>query len=1022
MIGILHLSDMHLKEGRENNPILKRVGKIVDSVANEITECSDLIIIFSGDIAYSGKAEEYEIANEFFNSLVESLKAKTKAWIRLFFVAGNHDCYFEPNSVREAILNQANSSTFKFDQNIIDVLCNTQKEYLNFVNSKMSYWRRKTRSNFRSKMYDQFEVSIKGRIIKLHCFNSASFSKLTENAGSLNFPIELYNENLTTGSEDISISILHHPLNWLNTDSHRSLRNKLIEISDLVFTGHEHVPDEFLIERKDESSKFIESGALQDNGNDNTSEFGLIMIRDSSKSFIGNHISYSLKNGIYQREDKPQIKLSEIKTKRNKIATQDSFQTWLEEIGAPIAHPRKEDLYLDDFYVYPDIQVITDPNKDTSELINNEHSSEELLQKKYCIVVGSECSGKTSFLKKVFDYKLKKGLIPIYLEGEIIKKFENISFNSTILRKAFHNQYETISSKYFDQIDHKKIVILIDNFGNCPLDGKKRVTLIENLKNQFNGLYITSRELIHFDPINSSNAFDEFYTSRILELNHDLRKKVIYKWNALGQTINPNISEEISAKNLQSIRFVNSVLQKHFTEPFPIYILTLLQVHDANSNALDHGSIGFYYEYLIKHSLQESIDNKNQVSLYEAFLIDFCYFLFEERINNINEDDFQIFLTNFKSKKRVTLNYSTLLTDLINSNIIRIVKGQVSLHQPYIYYYFVSRALDDRLNDEKTQKRVERMINRLYIQEFEGIILFLSHLSSNTYVLETLKTKCKSYFTNFQEATIDQDILSIDSTITNEYLPLLEATDEPSGPQSTNNEQIPPNGDANINELEYDPDKDVDIITSLNKFVRSLKTFELMGNVVKINYAWDYEKKIPLVKETYGLGLRLMTAYFKMIENGADEIVAHIRQISTEKEIENLSELKEITTQFTRQLAFGACYNLIRRIAYSLGHKQLRPLFQEISKEHFTNAYKLIEFSIDLLQLGIYNESEVKKYLSSSRGFNRPMARLLLRNFIYEYTQLFKIDVRTRQKINDAAQIQMKDQRIIQSTSKKLRK
>ncbi len=1019
MLGILHLSDMHLKESKNANPILNRIDSIVAAVKNESVECNDIIIIFSGDIAFSGKSEEYDLAYIFFEELIRKLRVETKAWFRVIFVAGNHDCYFEPNSIREIILKQSGQDSFVFDQKVIDVLCETQKEYFSFTNEKMSFWRRKTKSKFKSKLYEQIDMSIGGRLIKFHCFNSASFSQLKESPGKLNFPIELFEEQLKTGVEELSISIIHHPLNWLNTEAHRALRNKLIEISDIVLTGHEHIPDEILIERKGDSTKFIESGALQDNYHDEVSQFGLIIIDMNSKPAKAHRFLYSFNSEKYIKETKSKIDFKAIKTKRNLLEVQESFKVWLEEMGAPIAHPRKEDLYLEDLYIYPDVQVLVNPNEDTTDIINKEISIEELFQHDYCIIIGQECSGKTSFLKKSFEYNLNKGNIPLLLEGADIKKYDNNGVNSSLLKKAFRKQYYHPSQDFYDQIDRKKIIILIDNFGNCPLDIEKRILLINNLKKWFGAVYITARELIHFDPINTGSSFDDFNICRIVELNHILRKKIIQKWNALGHSLNPNIADELSAKNLHSVRFINSVLQKHFTEPFPIYILTLLQVQDANSSTLDHGSIGFYYEYLIKHSLQESAGNKNLVPLYETFLKELCYFLFEERLNNINEKDFQIFLDSFTSKKRVTLSYSNLTEDLLKSQIIRIVKNQVTLHQPYIYYYYASRAIDDRLKENKTQKRVERMIERLYVQEFEGIILFLSHLSNNPFVLETLKNKCSSYFSDYEPASIDKDIVKIDKVITNEYLPLLEASDEPLSNEQRKSSRL--DNKSYLNDLENDPDKDVDFINSLNQFVRAVKTFELMGNVVKINYSWDYDKKLPLVKETYGLTLRLMSAYFKMIENGAEEVVAHIKQISTEKEINGITELKMMTKNFTMHLTFAASYNLIRRISYALGHQQLRPLFQEISKDDFTNANKLIEFSIDLLQLGIYNESEILKYLSESRGFNRPMARLILRNFVYEYTQLFKIDVRTRNHINAAAKIQMKDQRRIQNTSKRLK-
>ena len=1020
MLAIVHLSDMHLKESKKENPILERVDSLVDIIKNDIVDCTHSIIVFSGDIAFSGKNEEYKLAELFFKSLFFKLRKVTNGWISTICVPGNHDCEFTPNNVRDALLEQANNGRLKYDENVIEVLCETQKEYFEFIDNRSQY-SSKVKNIFQNKLYNKYEILADDFKIIFHCFNSASFSKLKEMPGNLHFPLNIF-ENLFSDDEaDISISTLHHPLNWMNSDSHRELRNKLIEISDLVFTGHEHVSDDLIIERKDLSAKFIESGALQDNNNHKISQFGLLLINTESDKFKTSYKKYSFEENSYNLMESTPFKIGDIKTKKGLLNVANDFKNWLEELGAPIAHPRKENPYLDDFYVAPDVQVVVDPDDESTGVINEEHIIDNLFTEQYCAIIGTESSGKTTFLKKVFEYKFAKGFIPILIEGEKINKFDYRNLYENILKKAFGRQYEAPSKNYYSQISRDKIVILIDNFGACPLTEKNRVILVENLKKYFSEIFFTARELIHFDPINTQNAFENFKIRKILELSHENRKKIILKWNSLGQLDFNSDSETINYRNVASLRFISNVINKHFTEPYPIYILTLLQVQDANSKTLDHGSIGFYYEYLIKHSLQESINNKTQATLYETFLREFCYFLFDERINNINEEDFQTFLQDFLGRKRVSLGYSDLRDDLLRAKIIRIVNGQVSIHQQYIYYYFVSTAIDKKLDDPKVMKRVSNMIDRIYVQEFEGIILFLSHLSSNSYVLTTLRNKCKTYFTNFKEATIDQDILAIDKIIEDEYIPLLESHEEPTGMSSPTSPNKKIEKESDKTDLENDPDSVISVVTSLNKFVRAIKTFELMGNIAKINYSWDYEEKVPLIKDTYGLGLRLLSAYYEMIEKGAEEIISHVKQISSERDIESLTKKIKLTKDFTFQLTFTATYNIIKRISYSLGHKQLRPIFKEISKDNYSNANKLVEFAVDLLQLGLYSESDVKKYLSDSKGFNRPMARLILRNFVYEYTQLYKIDIKTRQRIHSDANIKIHTQRRTQNTSKRIK-
>ena len=87
----LHLSDWHQK-GKDLDRAVVR-----DALLKDIQERKEIspdlaeidFIIFSGDVAYSGRSEEYEAAKEqFFDPLLKACKIGPD---RLFIVPGNHD-------------------------------------------------------------------------------------------------------------------------------------------------------------------------------------------------------------------------------------------------------------------------------------------------------------------------------------------------------------------------------------------------------------------------------------------------------------------------------------------------------------------------------------------------------------------------------------------------------------------------------------------------------------------------------------------------------------------------------------------------------------------------------------------------------------------------------------------------------------------------------------------------------------------------------------------------------------------
>src|SRR3972149_9474807 len=92
-LGWLHLSDVHMQKDDEFDR-----GVVIDSLVEDIrNRCQEGLqpefIVFSGDVAYHGRDDEYQFAVEhFFEPL---LKATNLSQKELFLVPGNHDVDWE---------------------------------------------------------------------------------------------------------------------------------------------------------------------------------------------------------------------------------------------------------------------------------------------------------------------------------------------------------------------------------------------------------------------------------------------------------------------------------------------------------------------------------------------------------------------------------------------------------------------------------------------------------------------------------------------------------------------------------------------------------------------------------------------------------------------------------------------------------------------------------------------------------------------------------------------------------------
>ena len=101
--SIIHLSDIHIKS--ENDSIFSKKEELINTCINNVSNKDNIIIVFSGDIAYSGKESQYKLATDFINELMEQLALKGVNAIQVLCVPGNHDCDFDNKSkVRDALI------------------------------------------------------------------------------------------------------------------------------------------------------------------------------------------------------------------------------------------------------------------------------------------------------------------------------------------------------------------------------------------------------------------------------------------------------------------------------------------------------------------------------------------------------------------------------------------------------------------------------------------------------------------------------------------------------------------------------------------------------------------------------------------------------------------------------------------------------------------------------------------------------------------------------------------------------
>src|SRR5438105_5238689 len=92
-ILLFHISDIHLKD----SSVLKDASTVVACVQELTAAITDIFIVLTGDIAYSGLADQYAMVTAYLDNLSSSILKRTHLKPRVVVVPGNHDCRFPPD-------------------------------------------------------------------------------------------------------------------------------------------------------------------------------------------------------------------------------------------------------------------------------------------------------------------------------------------------------------------------------------------------------------------------------------------------------------------------------------------------------------------------------------------------------------------------------------------------------------------------------------------------------------------------------------------------------------------------------------------------------------------------------------------------------------------------------------------------------------------------------------------------------------------------------------------------------------
>jgi calcineurin-like phosphoesterase family protein len=1010
-IIILHLSDVHIKTSR-HNPVLSRAQQIAAAVVGHASDADACFVATTGDIAFSGKQEEYELARPFFGGLFDHLAARLpNCCCEFVFVPGNHDCDFtKDNRARQILL--GSSALEKLDKSVFSQCTAVQCDYWEFANQ----WRSASiNCNSIYGILECVRYDLSQQTVEFRLLNSAWMSMKDEIQGKILFPLDVLPlTDHPVSPADITIAMCHHPYNWFDASNARVLWRQLEDRSDFILTGHEHDGETYQKTRgADESVDYIEGAVLQESADPRHSGFHVLIIDTTQLSQTKLTFAWNT-GGFYEPvgDSIPDSLRRNRHRLRNQFLLAPSFEADLKDPGACYTHPEKPDITLDDLYIYPDLRILpVRPNDDFPSRTIRGNLPEFILEHKHMLLMGSEKSGKTSLAKRLFQDFRGCSLTPLYLSGEDLKGYSSDSIRSR-LKRDFCAQYESPDFELFLQLGSENRAVILDDFHMCQANSSNRARIIESLQSMFGVVVVLGDVQLRFGATGSRDELPllwNYVHCELLPLGHLRKAELIEKWYFLGERLAYE-QADLRRRARDAEKVVSALLDNHLVPSYPLFILVILQQIEARTS-LDlrstSGSYCFLYEALLTMALTNSSNLRATLDTQYNYLSELAYHLYQQSARSMERELVLKWHRSYCETYDIELEFSDLVSSFCNASVLCETNGTLAFRYPYLYYYFVGRYFRDHIGEEDIREYIRWMSHHLNHTESANVLLFLSYLSRDPFIISTILQASQSLFSSHRDYDLDGDAAFPNSLNSDQTKLIIDAWDPEQNRRRLleRRDELEADDSDRYDDEWIDEDKDtVNADDELDQFLQInvvFKTIQILGQILR-NYPGSLkgDRKVELAKEGYSLGLRVLHFLHTDIEANCAGLSWFLSSLvrDTHPNWDAERRAGEVARLLTTLLE-GITLAVIKRVSDSIGLRELSQTFDKLLEQEGMLSHRFIDISVRLDYYRKFPDRHVFDLAKTVR--HNPFAQRLLSDLVWYYFYINPSTFKLRQKVGD---------------------
>ena len=705
---IVQLTDFHFGKELQANSC-KRADDILETIKTNIKSGTVLLLV-TGDIAYSGKKNEYRSASLFFDYLVEQL-GKLEYHSKVYILPGNHD------------VQDPRKSTERFADSQYDLDIKKMASFYEFAN--------KYDNRFVLGQPEPITFEVEGTPVSISGFNSAPLSTIVGDDKGFHL-LRTAQCGLLDNTPDSGLHIFasHHGPEWFRDNDRLSLEKLLSDSIDFAFFGHEHMGQSRCVGGLSGESCVVVRGGTYSLYDDAQSAYKMLLIR------FGEFGSYEFAERVYGWEASAQIHapLDEAHSYRRYIKSKTYFRPRSDFVNELFETEDNSSESFKDSFVFPSLkEEIATGTKDgelrinDQKLISDIHSFMEFLLDVKTLEIHSDIrAGKSSLLKAIYRESLAMGyspllLTPDYSTGSISRTL------SSIIKDQYGDTREAV--ELFGRIPREKVLLLVDDFDSLKRKAKKSDVIKSMLKTAGNIVLITANSFTF--ELDETVEFD-FRHLLICPWTKNKRDELIQK-RCKGTGLSDAHVDEL-------IAIVDKAVGSHFqlfdmTPPFINQYIDFY-IYDSGASFIK-GDLPFtsIMNSNVKRKICNVIsDGENQML---DILADAVITVLKKLALKIHSDRTTVFSSmtfsevaeNYLSEYGIPITPIIIIDASVQSGVLLVEDNgfDYSFASRSLYAYFVAQAIDLELDEDvdKGESYVLRLLDELDFSINEEILVLL---------------------------------------------------------------------------------------------------------------------------------------------------------------------------------------------------------------------------------------------------------------------------------------------------------